>query len=299
MIRIIISALIGIAIVSCNTKTKEEPSIYKGTIHIAIDESIKPIMEAQLAVHKVHYPKTIIVPHYLPETKGISLLLKDSIDVVASTREFNSSEMSIMANRGIKYIPAPMALDAVALVSNKSNSDTTITLDELRTMLTDKNSKTKLIFDRSNSSNLNVIMEKLKLKEINTANVFSADGNLQVIDFVKKMPNTLGFIGYNWISDDDDSKAQELLNSVNVMAVSSNPKNGYFKINHKNLKDRKYPLERFVYLHTLSKSWGVENGFIRFACSKPGQLVTEKMGLIPFYIIPKEFLLNTKPIDKQ
>ncbi|MBP6619192.1 MAG: substrate-binding domain-containing protein [Leadbetterella sp.] len=287
-----------LSLFSCNSSTKEEPNINKGTITIAVDESIMPIIEAQINAHHIHYPGTKIITKYLPETKGINMLLDDSVTMACTTREFNESELGELQRRGIKYLPARMALDAVALVQNKENKDTTITLDELKILLTDKGSKTKLVFDRSNSSNLNVIMEKLKLKTINTENVYSADGNLQVIDFVKKSPNAIGFIGFNWISDTDDKKAQDLLDEISLIAVGESDQKGYFKTNFKNLDKRKYPLERFVYLHTLTKAWGVENGFIRFACSKTGQLVTEKMGLVPFYIIPKEFLLDTKPMKK-
>ncbi|MCP9767374.1 hypothetical protein EGI22_05590 [Lacihabitans sp. LS3-19] len=294
----ILILIFGIIILNaCNSTKVEEPSINKGTINIAVDESIKPIMEAQISSHHVHYPHTKINVEYIPETKGINMLLDDSVTLACTTREFNESELKELKNRGIKYLPARMALDAVALVQNKNNKDTTLSLSELKVLLTDKNSKTKLVFDKSNSSNLNIILEKLKIKEFNIDNVFSADGTLNVIDYVKKSPNAIGFIGFNWISDTDDKKSQELLNSVNVIAVGESDKLGYYKINTKNLNDRKYPLERFVYLHTLTKSWGVENGFIRFCCSKTGQLVTEKMGLVPFYIIPKEFLLNTKPIE--
>ena len=290
--------ILTFGLAACNETAKEEPSINKGTITIAVDESIKPIMEAQVSAHHMHYPNTKINIKYMPETKGINMLLDDSLTLACTTREFNESELAEMKRRGIKYIPARMALDAVALVQNKSNADTTITLEELKYLLTDTNARTKLVFDRSNSSNLNVIMEKLKLKSINTANVFSADGNLEVIEYVKKTPNAIGFIGFNWISDTDDKKSQDLLKQVGVIAVGETEKKGFYKVNFKNLDQRKYPLERFVYLHTLTKAWGVENGFIRFCCAKTGQLVTEKMGLVPFYIIPKEFLLDTKPMKK-
>ena len=294
----ILTAIFCIFILNaCNSSKIEEPSINKGTINIAVDESIKKIMEAQINSHHIHYPNTKINIEYVPETKGINRLLDDSVTLACTTREFNESELLELKNRGIKYLPARMALDAVALIQNKNNKKNTISLEELKTLLTDKNSKTKLVFDKSNSSNLNIILEKLSIKDFNKANVFSADGTLNVIDYIKKSTNAIGFIGFNWISDTDDKKSQEILNEVGLMAVGESEKTGFYTINTKNLNDRKYPLERFVYLHTLTKSWGVENGFIRFCCSKTGQLVTEKMGLIPFYIIPKEFLLNTKPIE--
>lgn len=58
-------------LIACNTTTKEEPNINKGVITIAIDESIKPIMEAQITAHHIHYPGTKIITKYIPETKRI------------------------------------------------------------------------------------------------------------------------------------------------------------------------------------------------------------------------------------
>ena len=116
-----------VVLISCNQSNKEKPTINKGTITIAVDESIKPILEAQIISHNVHYPKTKINVRYVPETKGINMLLDDSVTIACTTREFNESELNELKNRGTKYLPARMALDAVSLIQNKNNKDTTIT----------------------------------------------------------------------------------------------------------------------------------------------------------------------------
>ncbi len=285
-------------IMSCGT-VSEEPVINKGSAIIAIDEAILPVIKAQISAYKIHYPMTTINPRFVSEQKAIALLLKDSVGMAATTRGLNADELKVMNSRGIKYNPARMAIDAVALIVNKDNKDSTISLEKLKYLLTDKTSKTKLIFDKSNSSNLNSIMDKLEIKEININNIYAAEGNLNVFEKIKADQTAIGFIGYNWISDTDDSEDMKLKNSVKILGVSLKNSQNYFKPSLKNLKARNYPLERFIFIHTLSKNWGVENGFIRFSCSKVGQLVTEKMGLVPFYIIPKEYILNTEPLNKK
>lgn len=297
MKKIALLLCVHLFITSCGT-VPEERVINKGSAIIAIDEAILPVIKAQISAYKIHYPMTTINPRFVSEQKAIALLLKDSVGMAATTRDLNADELKVMNSRGIKYNPARMAIDAVALIVNKDYKDSTISLEKLKYLLIDKTSKTKLIFDKSNSSNLNSVMDKLEIKEININNIYAAEGNLNVIEKIKTDPTAIGFIGYNWISDTDDSEDMKRKNSVKILGVSLKNSQNYFKPSLKNLKARNYPLERFIFIHTLSKNWGVENGFIRFSCSKVGQLVTEKIGLVPFYIIPKEYILNTKPLNK-
>lgn len=298
MTKYIIYLFTLISVAACNTSTQSEPSIYEGTVNIAVDESLKPIIDAQIAAYVNHYPKAKIIPTYTSEQKAINDLFKDSVTIAVTTRAFNENEMKVLKSREIRYIETRMAIDAVVLIVNKNSSDSTLTLEQIKTYLTDKNSKKKLVFDRANSSNLSILMEKLNIKEINTDNIFSADGNLNVIESVEKNPSLIGFIGYNWISDVNDKASMDRKNRIKVLGVAVNKDSNAYKPTFKNLKARNYPLERFIFLHSMKKDWGVENGFIRFSCSKIGQLVTEKMELVPFYIIPKEFILNTKPIGE-
>ncbi len=281
---------------SCTGDTVKDPNIYEGEFTLGVDESLQKVMKAQIAAYKMHYPKATINLRLVPEQRAIALLLKDSITAVATTRGFNENELAVMKSRGIKYLPARMAIDAVALITNKAFPDSTISIEKLKILLTDKNAKTKLIFDDGNSSNLNIIMSKIGISDINKENIYAAGSNMAVVEYITKNPNAIGFLGYNWISDTDDPKVRELKSKFNILGVSDSTKTA-FRPTLKNIKDRNYPLERFVFFHTLKKDWGLENGFVRFSCSKIGQLVTEKMGLVPFYKIPKEYLLNTESMN--
>lgn len=68
----------------------------------------------------------------------------------------------------------------------------------------------------------------------------------------------------------------------------------YYLPNTRDIKARKYPFERTIILHTKETVWGVSKGFIRFSCSQVGQLVTEKMGLVPNFNMPRTVFLDNK-----
>lgn len=293
MSKIFLSIVFCMTIWSCG-ETKKEPTIYEGTIEIAVDDAVKPIIDAQINAYKIHYPKATIKAVPMPENVSIHELFTDSTTLMAGTREFNAEELEVLKSRGIDYKPARMALDAVALIASNNFGKSEISLSELKTLFTDKSSKVKLVFDQSNSANLNFIKDKLGLETIDNEKVFAANGNLDVIEALKKNANAIGFIGFNWISETRNTKIANRLNGVKLLSVAKDSNSPYFELSRKNLKERNYPLERFIYLHTFKEVWGIEKGFVRFCCSKIGQLVTEKMGLVPFYIIPKEFLLDTQ-----
>ena len=266
-----------------------------GEITIAADESLKPIIDAQVMAYNAHYPKAVLHVRYLPEQKAMSLMLSDSVDIAVTTREATPNEQSFFASKKIAYLPARMALDGVALIVNPENPMEHISLKELKDMFDGKtHTDYKLVFDNSSSSNLNYMMQKLQIKDINKANIFAANGNKDVIEYIKKNPKAIGVIGGNWISDLDDQNSRVFISSIKVLGVSASENPGesdYYKPTTESLRARKYPLERRIYLHTMDH-FGLTKAFTRFSCAQIGQLVVEKSGLIPYYVYPKGVIIN-------
>jgi phosphate transport system substrate-binding protein len=249
--------------------------------------------------YNAHYPKAKINVIYMPEQKAMRLMMNDSVNIAIVTREATPGEKAVYTNNNIPYLPAKMALDGVAIISNMESPIKNINLHELKAMFEGKkNTDVKLVFDNSSSSNLNYMIQRLALKDVNNANIFAANGNKDVIEYIKKNKNAIGFIGGNWISDIDDSKSQNFINSIHVVGISdTKTPDNYYKPTTASLKARKYPFERKVILHT-KKGYGLTSAFIRFCCAYIGQLVVEKSGLLPYYIYKREIIIEKKPLGK-
>ena len=288
--------LITLSLWQC-TKPEKPDLPNEGEITIAADESLQPIVDAQLMAYNIHYPKAKLNIVYVPEQKAMAMMMNDSANIAIVTREANASEMDFYTTQKIPYRPAKMALDGVALIANIGSKFTNVTLKELKSMFDgESNADIKLVFDNSSSSNLNYMMQKLDIKDVKKANIFAANGNKDVIDYIKKNTNAIGIIGGNWLSDTDDRASQAFSKSVRILGVASTDKpteKDYYRPTTASLKARKYPLERRVILHT-KKDYGLAKAFMRFCCSQIGQLVVEKSGLIPYYILERSFV-----IDKQ
>ncbi len=298
MRRILIVMCTALALWQCNSQEKQDlPN--EGEITIAADESLQPIVEAEVMAYNAHYPKAKLNVVYVPEQRAMSLMMNDSVNLAIVTREATPGEKAVYTTNNIPYLPAKMALDGVAIISNTESAIKNLSITELKEMFEgQKKTEIKLVFDNSSSSNLNYMIQKLGLKDIKKANIFAADGNKDVIEYIKKNKNAIGVIGGNWISDIDDSKSQSFINSIHVVGISdTKTPDKYYTPTTASLKARKYPFERRIILHT-KRGYGLTSAFIRFCCAYIGQLVVEKSGLLPYYIYEREIILEKKPVEK-
>lgn len=288
----------ALALWQCNSQEKQDlPN--EGEITIAADESLQPIVEAEVMAYNAHYPKAKLNVVYVPEQRAMSLMMNDSVNLAIVTREATPGEKAVYTTNNIPYLPAKMALDGVAIISNTESAIKNLSITELKEMFEgQKKTEIKLVFDNSSSSNLNYMIQKLGLKDIKKANIFAADGNKDVIEYIKKNKNAIGVIGGNWISDIDDSKSQSFINSIHVVGISdTKTPDKFYTPTTASLKARKYPFERRIILHT-KRGYGLTSAFIRFCCAYIGQLVVEKSGLLPYYIYEREIILEKKPVEK-
>lgn len=288
----------ALALWQCNSQEKQDlPN--EGEITIAADESLQPIVEAEVMAYNAHYPKAKLNVVYVPEQRAMSLMMNDSVNLAIVTREATPGEKAVYTTNNIPYLPAKMALDGVAIISNTESAIKNLSITELKEMFEgQKKTEIKLVFDNSSSSNLNYMIQKLGLKDIKKANIFAADGNKDVIEYIKKNKNAIGVIGGNWISDIDDSKSQSFVNSIHVVGISDTiTPDKYYTPTTASLKARKYPFERRIILHT-KRGYGLTSAFIRFCCAYIGQLVVEKSGLLPYYIYEREIILEKKTVEK-
>lgn len=290
----IVFGILALFALSCGPKQKE-PNINEGNINVGIDESLRQVLDAEMDAYSNIYKGATFNRFSIPENQAVKLLLEDSMDVICITRTMNEEELKILAERKITYKPAPMALDAVVLVTNKEGATENITVERLTELFRSESESVKLVFDVGNSSNLNIVLAKLGITEFNRKNVVAAGSNEKVFDWVKMDKNAIGFVGFNLISEKSSMSSQELKNSVKILSVKDSL--NYVFPEKRTILEQTYPFNRIIYLHTLGTAWGVENGFIRYACTKPGQLIAEKMGLVPYYAIPKQFVISKDPID--
>lgn len=269
----------------CNQKSKnqsDKETILKGSLNIAVDETVKPIVEDQVAVFEGTYydAKISITPK--SEAEVINDLLNKKAKVAVTTRKLTQEEISRFEKSKIVPRVTPFATDAIALISNKSNNDTLIALKTVVDFIQGKPGTgiKGLVFDNPNSSTVRYMKELAKVKDLPTQGVFSFKTNDEVIKFVSENDGMIGVVGVNWLSQPSPSMA-EIVKKINVLSVKGLNDTKYYSPTQNDLAEVKYPLARDLFIINCQGYTGLGMGFGSFIAGDIGQRIVLKSGLLP------------------
>jgi len=283
---------------SCSREKKDKftDTLTAGVIPVAVDETFAPIIQDEIAVFESIYPKAGIVPVFTTEGKAIDLLLKDSVRMAITTRPLSEKETNYL--HSIKFQPRSyrLASDGVALITNKANKDTLITVDQFRQILLGKVTnwnqiyptstlgKIVTVFDNPNSSTVRYAIDSVCGGIQISGNLNAQNTNAEVIDFVNKTPQAIGIIGVNWLSNKVDTTNLSFKDVVKVMSVS-NEKDATIEGSYKPFQAYMfygyYPLTRNVFIIINDPRNSLPTGFTSFLTSDRGQRIILKSGLVP------------------
>jgi phosphate transport system substrate-binding protein len=277
-----------------------------GFIKIAVDESLRPLLEAEISTFEALYTRADIETYYYPEAEAIDALLKDSVRLAVVTRRFTEEEKNYFKDIKITPTELDVALSAVALIVHRENQDTLISTDQLRALLQGKisswnelGSKNKagmeIVFDNPNSGLIRHLKDSIAHVDKLPANTFAVANNEAVIEYVSENRNALGLIGLEWISDKDDSTSNSFLRRIRVMSVAGD--STHFKPYQAYLALKYYPLARRITILSREARKGLGTGFMAFVASERGQRIVLKAGLVPVTMPLRVVEVNPTPFE--
>jgi len=267
----------------------------RGNIKISVDESFQPLLDTEIFTFTHLYANAKVTPQYKPEFDVINDFMDDSVKVIVSSKKLSDYQIQYLRESQTIARTTTFAYDALALVTNKENTDTLINYNTIRDIFLGKiskwngvNQKSKLgeiqvIFDNTKSGNIRYFKELFEIKDSLSKNFYAVYGNPEVIDFVSRNKNALGIVSVNWISDKDDPLSMSFLKKINVLAVSQPYFNdgNYYRPYQGSIYDKSYPFVREIYLISRETFAGLGSGFINWACAEQGQRIVLKSGLVP------------------
>ena len=281
----ILAVLFCIILVSCSKEKKQDiDNPNKGEITIEVDESFQSVTEALTERYMALNPQTKINLVVKKEDLALLDFFERKIRVVVLSRELSAKEKETFDKKiDLPWQPAKFAADAVLFVVPKNSALESISMDDIYKEL--QSEEKKLIFDGTNSSNLNFVAQKFNRKPSELE--FSIiNGNENVVEQLKKYPDKIGVISYNTISRPFGEEAEKLRNEVKILKIKQGNKT--YEPSLSNLKMMTYPFTRILYFLTNEGYYGLGNGFIRFSCTQLGQIVVEKEGLQPYNLYKRE-----------
>jgi phosphate transport system substrate-binding protein len=292
--RIILYLVVGLIFSSCGSNPSvNEESLSKGTIHISVDESFKPVIDSQIQVFESSYPDAKVVVHYKPEAECLRDFAVDSIRMVIATRGFTENEQHYMED-SLQVSPRKLvvAKDAIAVIVHPRSSDTLFKMQEIADLLVGKSTKKLLpVFDGVKAtSTVRFIIDSVLKGQSLGSNVVAAKSSEEVIDYVSKTPNAVGFIGVSWVGNKEDSTQLSYLEKVRVAQIESLSEPGiYVSPAQYNIYYMRYPLVRDLTYVLKEKVNGVGHGFAYFLSGQRGQLIFKRA-----YLMPTQMSLNVR-----
>jgi phosphate transport system substrate-binding protein len=266
---------------ACKKADANKETILKGSTTILVDETFKPIIEDQVAVFESKYDAKIDVVSK-SEKEIIQSFLNDTSGIAILSRTLNENEIKNFQNKKIVPKITKIGTDAIAFISNKSNNDTLIALQDIVNFMQGKtNTKIKgLVFDNPNSSTVRYMNELAGLKQLPKNNVFSFKVNEEVIKFVAENDGMIGVVGLNWLYQPSPS-AIDNVKKVNVLSVKGLKSDRYITPTQNNIAEETYPLARDLYIINCQGYSGLGMGFASFVAGDIGQRIILKSGLYP------------------
>lgn len=267
-------------------KRAELPDMYnRGTIHISCDESFKPVIDEEVKVYQSIYPDTKIIVHYKPEAECLKDFAVDSIRMVIATRGFSESEKHFMEDSlHVEPDKLVVARDLIAVIINPAAKDSFFSMAEIKNLLTG-NSKENLIpvFDGTRAtSTVRFMLDSVLKGQSLGKNVVAAQSSVAVIDYVSKTPNAVGFVGYSWIGNEDDTSQLAYMKKVKTAFVESTDSAGaYVKPSQYFIYTKSYPMVRDLVYNLKERHQGLGHGFAHFLTVMQGQLIFRRAYLMP------------------
>ena len=265
-------------------KTPQETPT-SGTINISVDESYQPVIDSEIKVFESSFPNAHIIPHYKAEAQCLRDLTTDSTRMVLVTRGLTKEEEKFYQDSfHLEPTYDVLAYDAVAVIVNNHSPDSIFEIKDLVDMLNGTDTKHQPVMDGvSETSTVRYAIDSILHGQRLGKNVVAADSSVGVLDYVSKHENAVGFIGVNWVGDQDDPKQTSWLKSVNVASIRCLTCGGptWVKPYQANIALRRYPLVRGLYF-ILKENWsGVGNNFVNFLRYERGQLIFRRAYLWP------------------
>lgn len=297
---LILSAL-SIAMQGCGNKQKYAANLDQYTndsAKIVVDEAFRPIFDEELTVLKALNQKLHPRIVYRPENQAINMLMLDSARVLVAARPLDTDEIKTLKGRTLVPVTGRFAIDAVAIIVNKSSADSSFTVSQLKgilngTIKTDK----QIIFDNPNSGMVRYLQEFSGSKDLKQKNIFSLKSNKDVIRWVAQHPDAVGITDFSWF-DDPTSDYAGAVDDVKVASVNDDTNKKlagrYFKPSQTTIALKQYPLTRDLYIINCTGNMSTGKKIADFLKSERGQLIIVRSGLLPDNIPDRQVEIVTK-----
>ncbi|HTO15318.1 MAG TPA: substrate-binding domain-containing protein [Edaphocola sp.] len=277
-------------LIACNgsnsSVSKESMAAYtSGKMALAVDESFKPVMIQEVKIFDSSYPNAKIDTVFLPEAEVIQQLFAGKAQMIITTRDLTAEEKKKLEAKEIYVRSMAFAKDGIAVIVNNDSEDKKMTTGMVSNIIQGNfTRKYKVILDNKNGSIARYISEELLNGGEMPNDVFAVNNSDEVIDYVSKNKDAIGFVGMTHTFDpNSDVGYGSFKKGITVVSIDNDSLNKFVLPYQGPIALGEYPYIRRIYFISRIES-NLASGFANFLTSEQGQLIIHKAKLVPLTV---------------
>lgn len=210
---------------------------------------------------------------------GLAALINGSTDIANSSRPIKTSELEkIKAKYQKNAIEIACAKDGLSVFLNKGNSVSELTIQQLGDIFSGKITNWKEVggvdakiqlYGRESSSGTFEFFKEHVVKTDFSPRCQTLPGTAAIVNAVKKDKYSIGYGGAAYAEGVKDCKVKKDTKSKGVLPTEAN------------IKNKTYPISRYLYMYLKTRPTGETKAFIDWILSPEGQKMISSVGYFP------------------
>jgi phosphate transport system substrate-binding protein len=210
---------------------------------------------------------------------GIAALINGSTDIANSSRPMKAAELDKLKQRyNTLGIEIPCAKDGITVYLNKANPVSELTVRQIGDIFAGKITNWKQVggpdagiklYGRESSSGTFVFFKDNVVKADYSPSCQTLPGTAAIVNAVKKDKYSVGYGGAAYAEGVKDCK------------VKKDDKSPAYAPTAETIKNRTYPISRYLYMYLKSRPTGETKKFIDWILSPEGQNLIASVGYFP------------------
>jgi phosphate transport system substrate-binding protein len=222
---------------------------------------------------------------------GIAALINGTVDIANASREMKENEIADARKNGIDPVEHTVAIDALAVLVNKSNPVSQLTIDQLSDIFSGRitnwldvggNDVPIILVSRETNSGTHVyfLEEVVRKGDSENTDVFAPQtllmpSSVGITSEVQRNPRAIGYDGLGYV----DTETEKLI------AVAKDANSPYVLPSVATGADGTYPISRALYMYTTGAPDPNIDDYLAWIRGADGQAIVAELGFVP---IPQE-----------
>ena len=160
-------SIVGLTLFACfclscsgkKNKSGRTDTYSSGVASFASDESFSPIIDEEVELFQFTYPQATLKPIYTNESDAITMLLQGKICLAVTARDYRDMERQSLRDKSFNPRAIPIAYDGLALIVNKANNDTCISVKDFAAIMSGKITQWKQLNPKSDKGEVLIVFD--------------------------------------------------------------------------------------------------------------------------------------------